>query len=42
MAIRWHRSGLPFGGDDLFKLTHRGALAALYPGERLDPEDFST
>jgi hypothetical protein len=39
-AVRFHRSGLPFGGDDLFKLTRAGAQAALYPGERLDSEDF--
>ncbi len=40
LAIRFHRSGVPFGGDDLFKLTLAGARAALYPRERLDPEDF--
>jgi hypothetical protein len=40
-AVRFHRSGLPFGSDDLFKLTRAGAEAALYPGERLDPEDFA-
>jgi hypothetical protein len=31
------------GGDKpniFFYLTHSGALAALDPGERLDPEDF--
>ena len=26
--------------DDLFWLTLAGAMAALGPGERLDPEDF--
>lgn len=28
------------GGDDLFRLTHQGAKAALKRGEKLDPEDF--
>jgi hypothetical protein len=28
------------GGDNLFRLTLRGALAAIDPGERLCPEDF--
>lgn len=28
------------GGDDLFRLTRRGATAALASGERLCPEDF--
>ena len=31
---------LPFGGDDMFWLTKAGALLALNPGERLDPQDF--
>lgn len=28
------------GGDDLFRLTAKGARAALRRGERLNPEDF--
>jgi len=28
------------GGDDLFRLTKKGALAALNQREHLDPEDF--
>ncbi|QEX18535.1 hypothetical protein FRZ44_38420 [Hypericibacter terrae] len=28
------------GGDDLFRLTKIGAVAALKRGETLDPEDF--
>jgi hypothetical protein len=31
---------LPFGGDDLFRVTLAGARAALMPREELDPEDF--
>ncbi|MBN9568721.1 MAG: hypothetical protein J0H79_14065 [Alphaproteobacteria bacterium] len=27
-------------GGEMFRLTYRGALAVLRPGERLDPEDF--
>lgn len=32
---------LHLGGDDLFKLTLKGAKAALLPGETLDKEDFT-
>lgn len=39
-ARRSDGSKLPFGGDDLFRLTRAGADQALEPGERLDPEDF--
>ena len=39
-AVRRDGSTIPFGGDDLFKLTKDGATAALDPGESLDPEDF--
>lgn len=40
-AIR--RKGGPLtGGDDLFRLTKVGALAALDKGESLCPEDFPT
>ena len=31
---------LPFGGDDMFWLTRRGATLALDAGETLDTEDF--
>lgn len=31
---------LPFGGNDLFHLTRKGATAALKPQELLDTEDF--
>lgn len=40
LARRSDGSKLPFGGDDLFRLTRAGADQALEPGERLDPEDF--
>lgn len=40
-AKRWPGSPLT-GGDDLFRLTFKGASAALMPGERLCPEDFKT
>lgn len=33
---------VPFGGDDLFWLTFKGAKAAMQPGEKLDPEDIPT
>lgn len=39
-AIQHDGAKVPFGGDDLFKLTGRGALAALQTGEKLDREDF--
>ncbi len=39
-ARRWDGKALPFGGDDVFKLTRKGAYAALLPGEILDAEDF--
>lgn len=35
------RRGSPLtGGDDLFRLTPKGARAVLRPGESLSPEDF--
>lgn len=34
------RGGVLTGGDDLFRLTKAGAIAALADGETLDPEDF--
>lgn len=35
------RKGSPLtGGDDLFRLTHAGAMAALNRPEKLCPEDF--
>lgn len=40
LATKRDGSTVPFGGDDLFRLTPRGAVAALDPGEQLDPEDF--
>lgn len=40
-ASRQDGSTVPFSGDDLFHLTRAGAEAALLPGERLDPEDFT-
>lgn len=40
-GLAGRRAGVQmFGGDDLFWVTHRGALLALNPGETLDPEDF--
>ena len=39
-AVRVGGEKLPFGGDDLFCLTPKGAEQALRAGERLDPEDF--
>ncbi len=39
-AARIDGGRLAFGGDDLFRLTRKGAEAALEPGESLDPEDF--
>jgi hypothetical protein len=41
-AQRYDGQHVPFGGDDLFKLTRTGAVAALRTGEALDPEDFPT
>lgn len=38
-AIRRQGSELT-GGDDWFRLTFKGALLALRPGETLDEEDF--
>lgn len=38
-AVRIDKRHL-FGGDWLFKLTPKGATAALRSGERLDPHDF--
>jgi len=29
-----------YGGDYMFRLTHKGARSVLREGERLDPEDF--
>lgn len=40
LARRRCGTTLPFGGDDLFRLTRAGADQALEPGEQLDPEDF--
>uniref|UniRef100_A4WTA8 Uncharacterized protein n=1 Tax=Cereibacter sphaeroides (strain ATCC 17025 / ATH 2.4.3) TaxID=349102 RepID=A4WTA8_CERS5 len=34
------RGGALSGGDPVFILTPKGAMAALERGERLDPEDF--
>lgn len=39
-AVRFDGKNLQFGGDDLFKLTFKGANAVLREGETLDPEDF--
>jgi hypothetical protein len=39
-ATRRDGAKLPFGGDDLFHLTRKGAEAALVGRETLDPEDF--
>jgi hypothetical protein len=38
-AIRFHRSGVPFGGNDLFRLTRAGAEAVLTAGETLSKEE---
>jgi hypothetical protein len=35
----WHTRPKSLSGD-AFTLTRRGAEAALFPGETLDPEDF--
>ena len=39
-AYRREAKTLPFGADDLFRLTTRGAMAVLEPGETLCREDF--
>lgn len=39
-AERRGGKALPYGGDDFFWLTRKGAEAALEPGEKLCPEDF--
>lgn len=38
-AMRRDGKSLPFGGDDAFWLTRKGAEAALERREKLDPED---
>lgn len=39
-AVRFDGAKLHFAGDDLFKLTRKGAEAVLRQGESLDSEDF--
>ena len=39
-ATKRNGTKLPFGGNDLFHLTRKGAEAALVGRETLDPEDF--
>lgn len=41
LARQRRRSSATFGDSDCFYLTRAGALAALEPGETLDPEDFA-
>lgn len=40
LAEKRDGSAIPFGGNDLFWLTHAGALSCLEPGESLGGEDF--